>query len=256
MSKLHELLAVETDLRGQAEVCRNDLKATFEKKSHHFTKKVVTVKSTEENGQPDKVESQLNLQTTVMKELAWIGEMLAKALDAGHQIDLANTRATADIVLEDDSILLKGVPTTSLLRLEHRIVEIRDLLTAVGTLDPAKGFSEDPMEGEGIFKAQDREAPKTDKRFRFIVMVPPGEKHPAQVKELMEDVKVGVTLTQEWSSLLTVKAKGDMLARVEDVLRAVKKARARANDLDINVKENKIGSTILDYVFKGRLGSV
>ena len=58
-SKLHELLAVENEVRGQAETCRTDLKNTFEKKPHHFTKKIVTVKSKKE-GVPDKVEAQLN----------------------------------------------------------------------------------------------------------------------------------------------------------------------------------------------------
>ena len=48
MSKLHELLAVEGDLRTQAESCRKDLQNTFEKKQHHFSKKLVVFKSKEE----------------------------------------------------------------------------------------------------------------------------------------------------------------------------------------------------------------
>jgi hypothetical protein len=165
MSKLHELLAVEGDLRGQAEACRTDLKATFEKKSHHFTKKVVTFKSTFD-GLPDKTESQLNLQTSVKKELVWIAEKLAKALNTGHQIDIANTTAKADVVLEDGSTLLKDVPTTSLLRLEHRVVEIKDLVGAIGTLDPAKGFVDDPSEGDGIYRARDEEKNRGEKYFQ------------------------------------------------------------------------------------------
>jgi len=250
MSKLHELLAVEPDLRGQAESCRTDLKNTFEKKGHHFTKKVVTVKSAVE-GVPDKVETQLNLQTTIRKELAWISEKLSKALDIGHQIDTANTTASADVVLDDGTVLLKAVPTTSLLRLEHRVTEIRDLVHTIGTLDPAKGFAEDATEGEGIFRARDDERPRTEKQFKFIVMVPPTDKHPAQVKELMVDVPITTVITQEWSSLLTVAAKGDMLDRVEELLRAVKKARARANEMEIDVRQNKIGNSVLNYVFNG-----
>ncbi len=250
MSKLHELLAVESDLRGQAESCRTDLKSTFEKKSHHFTKKVITFKSTVD-GVPDKTESQLNLQTSVKKELSWIAEKLAKALDTGHQIDVANTTAQSDVVLEDGTVLLKGVPTTSLLRLEHRVVEVKDLVGAIGTLDPAKGFTEDPSEGDGIYRARDEEKNRGEKKFSFVVMVPPTDKHPAQVKELMEDVKIGTIVTQEWSSLITVAQKGDMLDRVEEVLRAIKRARARANEMEIDVRQNKIGESVLNYVFSG-----
>ena len=119
MSKLHELLAVEGDLRTQAESCRKDLQNTFEKKQHHFSKKLVVFKSKEE-GVPDKVESQLALQSTVHRELDWISEKIAKALDAGHHIDCANTTAKADLVLEDGTVLLKSVPATSLRRLTRR----------------------------------------------------------------------------------------------------------------------------------------
>lgn len=250
MSKLHELLAVENDQRSQAESCRTDLKATFEKKVHHFTKKVVTFKSDTE-GVPDKTESQLDLQTTVRKELGWIGEKLAKAMDLGHQIDIANTSAKADIMLDDGTPLLKSVPSTSLLRMEHRVIELRDLVLAIPTLDPAKGFAPDTSQGPGVYKAHEKEGPRTEKQFKFVIMVPATDKHAAQVKELMADERIGTVVTQEWSSALTVADKGDMLDRVEEVLRAVKKARARANEADLDVAQNKIGDTLLKYVFGG-----
>jgi hypothetical protein len=250
MSKLHELLAVENDLRGQSETCRSDLKSTFEKKHHHFSKKVVTFKSNVE-GAADKVESQLALQTTVRKELAWIGDKLARVLDVGHQIDSANTLAKSDLILDDGTVLLRDLPATSLLRMEHRVTEIRDLVQSIATLDPAKNFLPDETEGAGIYRARDDERPRTEKLFDFVVMVQPTERHPAQVKELMLDKPVGRVITQEWSSLITVSEKGDMLDRVEAVLRAIKKARARANELDIDVRQNKIGEALLNYVFNG-----
>ena len=250
-AKLHELLAVEGDLRTQAESCRNDLKNTFEKKTHHFTKKVVTFKSNVE-GVADKVESQLALQTTIHKELDWISQKLAKAIDIGHQIDNANLTAIADVILEDGTALLKGVPATSLLRLEHRITEIRDLIHAIPTLDPAKGFTLDPSEGDGVFKANEDVRPRTEKKFEFVVMVPPTEKHPAQVKELMADRPIGTLVAQEWSSLITVADKGDMLDRVEELLRAVKKARSVANAVEVDTSANKIGEATLNFVFNAK----
>jgi hypothetical protein len=251
MPKLNEILSVEGDLRSQAESCRTDLKNTFEKKGHHFTKKLVTFKSSTENT-PDKVESQLNLQSTIHKELEWIGEKIGKALDAGHQIDAANTLAKADVVLDSGSTLLSGVPSTSLLRLEHRIVEVRDLIHAIPTLDPAKGFEPDADEGAGVYKAREVQKTRTNKIQEHVVVVQPTKEHPAQVALVSKDVPVGQVHEQEWSSLITVAAKGDMLDRVEELIRAIKKARSRANDLDVDVKQNKIGHAVLNYVFHGK----
>lgn len=252
MSKLHELLAVESDLRSQAESCRTDLKNTFEKKRTHFMEKVVTFKSMAEGVEP-KVESQLGLQTTVGKELDWIGEKLVKAINAAHQIDMANISAVADVVLEDGTILLAYVPAMSLLQLEKRIKEIQDLVSVIPTLDPAQGFELDASRGSNIFRARDIEKSRTEKKFDYVIMVQPTDKFPAQVKELNVDKVTGYTVTQEWSSLITVAQKGDMLDRTEELLRAVKQARARANSMDVDVKENKIAQKITDYVFDGKI---
>jgi hypothetical protein len=251
MSKLHELLAVENNLRGQAEATRKDLINTFEKKKHHFSEALVTFKSNKE-GVPDKVESQLSLQTTVRKELAWIGEKLIAATDIGYQIDIANTIAKADVLLEDGTAIISGVPATSLLQLEKRLKEVQEIVTAIPTLDPAKGFEPDTDRGEGIYRARDVEKPRTEKQFEYVVMVSPTKEHPAQVKELMADRPIGTILTQEWSSLLTTAEKGEMLDRVESLLRAVKKARSRANEQEVNVKTNKIAGVLLDYVINGK----
>jgi len=248
MSKLHELLAVEGNLRGQAEATRKDLMGTFEKKRHHFSEILVTFKSSKE-GVPDKVESQLGLQTTIRKELAWIGEKLQASIDAAYQIDVANTIAKADVVLEDGTVILKDVPATSLLQLEKRLKEIQEFIFSVPTLDPAKGFELDADKGAGIYRARDVEKPRTEKQFEYVVMVGATKEHPAQVKELMLDKPIGTILQQEWSSLITTAEKGDMLDRCEALTRAVKKARSRANEQEVDVKTCKLAGKVLNYVF-------
>lgn len=248
MAKLHELLAVETDVAGQTKSCLADLKKTFGDKGHHFTKRVVT-RTFKDANLSDLRETNLALQTTVGRELVWIGGKMETFLDIGHQVDIGNKQAVADVVLDDGSILLKSMPTTSLLRLAHRLVELQELVTAIPTLDPAKNFAPDPSEGSDIHRAADVLKEHGEKVFDFIVMVPPGDKFPAQVKELMKDKVTSSTLAQEWSGLITVAQKGDMLDRLEDLKRAVKKARARANEVDIEVKQNVIGAAIVAHVF-------
>ena len=249
MSKLHELLAARESTRSQAETCRADLINTFNKKGNHFAEKRVTFRSSEEGKEPV-VEEQLGLQTTVTKELGWIGEKISSAINISYEIDVANASAKANVELEDGTVLLSDVPTTALLELEKRMKEIHDLVAAIPTLDPSKGFEADTQRGDGIFKARDNEKHRTEKQFDFKVMVPATDKHPAQVKELMLDKKIGTLLTQEWSGLITVAAKGDMLDRIENLTRAVKKARSRANDTEVRAKTDRqdIGKRIWDFV--------
>src|SRR5438874_2646250 len=106
MPKLHELLAIKDSLRKQAETTRSDLMNTFDKKRTHFMEKIVTFKSVAE-GVADREESKLGLQTTVKKELEWIGDKIAKAIDVSYRVDEANMSARADVTLEDGTIILK-----------------------------------------------------------------------------------------------------------------------------------------------------
>lgn len=247
MAKLHEILAVESNLKGQAEVTRNDLKATFANKRHHFTKRVGVFKPISETEQ-EKVEETLDMVTTVPKELKWLAGIIAPALDAAYQVAEANTRARADVIIEGGPVLLQDVPATALLELEKRVAEIHDFVSAIPTLDPAKGFTPDPSEGEGVFKARIEAKQRTKKDVRVITLAPPTDKHPAQVQAINVDVPTGELVTQEWSGLITTAAKGDMLERVEKLRRAVKAARSRANEVLVDQKPT-IGKRLLDYVF-------
>lgn len=251
-TKLHQLLAVVSSLKGQATSTAADLKNTFDKKRNHFTEQIVTVKS-RKDGVPDVEESRLSLQTTVRKEIEWISEKLEKAFDVAYQIDIANTYAEADVLLEDGTVILRGIPATSLLQIEHNLSEVQDLVKAIPTLDPVRGYELDTNNRPGIYKARDVHKTRTEKVFEYVIMVPPTDKHPAQVKETTKDVIVGDIIGQEWSSLITVAEKGDMLDRVENLMRAVKKARSVANDAEIVTADYKIGQTLLNYVFSGKL---
>lgn len=52
MPKMHELLAVSDDLKGQATKTRSDLQSTFTNKQHLFRKKIVTFQSNQEGSKP------------------------------------------------------------------------------------------------------------------------------------------------------------------------------------------------------------
>ncbi len=249
MAKLHELLAVQENLTGQATKKRTELMATFEKKRHLFeeTRKTFTPFGEQSIAT---VEEQKDLQSTIAKEIEWISQALAKAADVGYQVDLANAEAKADVVTEDDMVLLKDVPGTALLRLAHRITEWKDMIAVIPTLDPAKGFRPDPDRGNDVYKARDVNKQRTLKTKKLYIKYEATPQHPAQTELLDENVPVGTILEQEWSGLITPSKKAALLDRVEILSRAVAKALAKANEHAIDPKDKKIGADLLAFVFE------
>lgn len=247
MPKLHELLAVDGNVKAQADKTRAELMGTFKNKTHLFTEKTVSFKPFAED-QVTAVESQLDLQSTVPKELKWISEFMIRALDVAYQVAEANTAARADVVLEDGTPLLNALPATALLELEKRAKELHDFVESIPTLDPAKGFRPDPDRGADIYQAREAHTTRTKKQSRPLTLAPATEKHAAQVQLIEEMVPTGLISTLEWSGLITTAAKGDMLSRVEVLTRAIKKARSRANEVEVS-KAQPVGAAIINYVF-------
>jgi hypothetical protein len=248
MSKLHELLAVDANLKGQAQKCRTELQSTLEKKRHLFAQKLVTFTPLAE-GAPAETREQSDIQTTVKKEVEWLSNIIKKAVDASYAIDVANTTAKADVVLEDGTTLLKDVPATALLQLEKRVKEVSEFIHTIPTLDPAKGFEPDTSREAGIYKAREVLKSSTQKIQEPLTLSPATKEHPAQVQLVTKDVKVGTIQELEWSSLITPALKADLLERSEALFRAITQARSRANDIEVDAKSHKIGKKLLEYVF-------
>ena len=249
MTKLHELLAVLGSKSGQANKKRGDLTVALKSKRHLFEGRKKTFRPLEEDAKPT-VEDQTDIQTTVVKEIGWVSKDLALAVDIAYQVDLANTQARADVVTEDGQTLVKDIPATTLLQLEKRIAEWKDLIEAIPTLDPAKGFEQDKAHGEGHYRAREVVKPRKVKTKKVYVKYEATKEHPAQTELVDEDVPTGTILEQEWSGLITPALKSDLLDRVETLSRAVAKARSKANDHAIETQDKKIGAGLLEFVFQ------
>jgi hypothetical protein len=244
--KLHEVLGSQGQTFKQAEKVRTDLLNTFEKKRHLFGETLVRYTANAEGSEPV-TESQSTLQSIVAQELEWITPILAKAMDSEATIDEGNTVARADVLLDNGATLLTQVPATQLLQLDKRLGELLQFVQGIPTLDPAKGFTLDKDRGKGIFQAREVRKTRTKKEQVALVAIQPTQYHPGQASIITKDVEVGTIVEQEWSALITPATKATMMERVEELRRAVKQARARANDVE--VKEIKIGRQVLDYVF-------
>lgn len=246
VQKLHEILAVEQQLKGQAQKTRTELQDTFAKKRHLFEEKLITFIPREEGASP-KTESRSDIQTSVNSELAWLSGIWMKAIDTSLQVQIGNTVAKADVVLENGTILLTDVPAAALLELEKRCAEIQELAKTIPTLDPAKGFRLAEDRPAGVYVAREVEKSRTAKVQDVLQLAPATDKHPAQVQAITKDVVTGTIREQEWSSLLTPAQKGDIIARAEELARAVKQARMRANDVPVQ-SSAVAGRAMLEFV--------
>lgn len=244
--KMHELIAVNDDIKGQSNKTRGELLSTFNTKRHLFQKKVVTFRSNEA-GKPAVTESQSDIQETLSEQLKWVGTFITRAIDSGYQIDIGNTIAKADLVC--GTLNIKNVPATALLQLEKHVIAMRDLAQAIPTLDPAQGFSVDTAMGKGYFKAREVTKDRTKKGKKVIVLAPATDKHAAQVVLEPIDEVVGSILEQEWSALTTPAVKSQILNNCDTLLQEVKKARSRANSQELSTEGSKIGQQVIDYVF-------
>jgi len=248
LTKQHELLAVKSNVVLDSSTSIAGLVETFQKSLHHFTEERITFHPAEE-GAPAVTEKVLNLQTDVHRELERIRHNVARAIDVNYQIALGNVGASADVVLDGGKVLFERLPATALLDLKNSVQEIRALVLAIPTLDPVKGFDLAPERGAHVYKARDVERNRTVKTQKHMIVVPATTEHPAQVGVISEDIVTGHVQVQEWSGLITPAEKGAMLDRVESVSRAVKAARARANEFEIDVKGKQIGNALLGYIF-------
>lgn len=249
MGKLHELLAVEEDHRGKATKIVNESSSLFKNKQVHFIEQLVTFKPIAENDS-NRVEGHLAMTTTVMDKLDYISKTLIQYYDVVFQKEKTNTKAKADIVLPDGTVFLKDVPATALLALEKELNKIVELYNSIPTLEPGTPWNLSPEKGDNIYITKDSKI-RTKKTTKPVVLYEATKEHPAQVKEVNEDVPVGSVETTVYSSKLTSKSKSELLDRLNNLKTSIKKARMRANSE--NVPSVNIGNKIFAYINEGKI---
>lgn len=251
MSKLHEILAVEADLQGTAEKVRTECVNTFTKKANLFNggNRVLKMFSEDRKNEEDGGRVDQPLNTTVDDKISYIIDSQIKYFDCLAQKESTNQVAKADLVL-DGVVVAKDLPATLLLGLESRLKTIRGVFEAVPTLDPSVHWDEAPEHGKGIWKSSEPEVTRREEKVtKPVVLYPATDKHPAQVKESVENQTVGLYYTMKFSGMITSAKKSDYLARIDTLIQAVKQARQRANSTE--VVKTTIGKQLFDYILKG-----
>jgi hypothetical protein len=251
MPKLHEVLAVEPSIKGAADSILAETEKVFDGRNAAYTghSKVYLPLNDQDTDKPPADTKAVGY--TVPQKIAYLSDAYVRLLDVLLQKEQGNQKAKADLTItvdeggvEKETVLAKDVPATLLLTLEHRFEALRKVLLAAPTCDPNFQWKRDP---NGLGYISDPiETQRTKKVPVHAVVVQATEHHPAQIKSHDEDVPVGKWTRIEKSGALLVSEKSRLLARVDALIRGAKKARMRANDIEVG--NAKMGKAIFDFL--------
>lgn len=247
MGKLHETLATESSLGSVSEKLTKESIKTMSKENL-FTGEVKYHKVFDEEKQhlvqPPVVRE---VTTTVGDNLDYLfSEGLIPYWDAVIQKDEANQRSQADIEI-DGTVIASGVPGTTLLGLESKLSKLMDLFNSIPTLAPGVRWEPDHTKGKGIFiNGQVDERIQAIKVPDFKVLYEATKEHPAQIKEFETTVPTGKFEVTSYSGMISPLDKAALIKRLQKLISAVKKARQRANCVEVN--NVRIGDSLAKYL--------
>lgn len=245
MSKLHQLIAVEENLKTAAERTLDAAKNLFTTGLVRLTGQTRRYQPLTEDGETF-VPEVTHLATTIKGELEGIKKAFGDWMDVSVQKELTNAKTKASVVIGGTTILA-DMTAPALLNLENKLLRLRQLYEAIPTNDPTEVWTYD--EQQGMFVSQEQISYRAKKTMKPVVLYEATTQHPAQVKEVNEDVRVGTWTTVKRSGLLTPSQKAQMLNRIDQLYRAVKSARQEANDQP--AETTTVAEKIFGYINSG-----
>lgn len=244
--KLYEVLAVEDELKKAANSILEETANTFRKKTDHFHGHHKTLQMFDEEKQPeaDALFEHKEIVTTVPAKLDYMGNHIVRFLDVIAQKECTNQNANADLKIGDTVL---NLPATVLLALERELKKIRMVYHNIPTLNPSYKWVPDADQGADVFKSEfPIKKHRTEKQVNVIPLAPATKEHKEQVTMEKVDTPTGTWTTEHWSGAVTPARKSHYLGRIDKLIRDVKKARMRANEIEVTKCD--IGKTIFKYI--------
>ena len=246
---LHEILAVESGLGETANRIQKETTKVLKEKRSIFTGMVKNHEIFDEDKQhlvqaPDIKD----IESTVSEHLDYASTEIARYWRAVFQKEEANQRAKADIVI-NDKVIVKDVPSIVLLSMEKKLTSLAALYNEIPTLDATKTWAPDSTYAKkGVFRtANPSERQHSVTERSWIEVSPATTQHKAQIAEDQKTVVIGRYTQFDYSGAITSLDKAEKIQRLQEMIRAVKTARQRANATIVNT-DLKFGSEILDYI--------
>ena len=241
MSKLNQVIAVEKGIKQKNNDVGSELYKALQKPGlfNGLTKKYKPLDEDGEKFAPETVKVQMSVKQ-VLKESS---RVLIDLLDVTATKDLANCEAKATVVV-DGVTLLEQVPATYLLFLEKQLTDLHTLINTLPVLDNSEEWTFDS--NAELFKTDPIQTIKTKKVEKALVLYDATDKHPAQVKSVVDDQTIGHWETIKVSGAMPLPEKNSLIEKVEKLQRAVKMAREEANTTEAHAV--KVGDKLLGWL--------
>ena len=243
MGQLHQLLAVEPDLKARAQSELAQLSEKFAD-AGNFLGQTRVYEPLEDGGEPLPSERK-ELPGKVYEDLASLMLVYGEWLNAATQKEVTNMKTSADVEI-DGKVIISGLPAPALLNLEGKLAELKTVLKHIPTNDIAERWEYD--EAQGCYVSDAKVSYRTKKVKKTQVAYEATKEHPAQVMAFDEDVREGTWTTTVYSGQITPTDKRDMLDRLDKLIRAVKQARQHANNAEVAEVQTM---PLLRYVLSG-----
>lgn len=171
-------------------------------------------------------------------------EARSEFFDLAATQDWANTEAKSSIVV-DGVTVLADVPVPYLLFLEKQLQDVKTFVGSIPVLAIDKEWDYDT--NRDCYVTEPKLTTKTKKITKPVVLYEATKEHPAQVKEVSEDVIEGTWSLIEFSGALPASKINELKQRVDALLKAVVQAREEANGME--VAQKKAATAIFNYLF-------
>ena len=251
MGELHQTLAVIDSLKKEADQVKGTLEKMFTSPELFCERKKTFQFFDDERQEKQKGEfdEYQKMATTVGEGLAHFATAQSNFIDALACREVTNQEARADIVV-DGTVLVKDAPVSFLIKLEEHFTALKGVYDKIPTLYAGANWVADTGKGEGIwYLATEEIRTKKEKMMKTVLLHPADENHPAQVAREVEEEVTGRYTIQLWSGMITESDKKGKSARLEKLIRAIKKARSTANSTQ--VKSVECAKTLFDFVNNG-----
>lgn len=242
MAKLNQILAVRDGIKSRTYAAITEIDKRM-RKEDLLSGISRTYRPKDEDGDQLPDETKL-VQVAMPDVIADLRAQLEEVWNITATAEYANTSARADITLDDGTVVLESVPVLFLLPMEKQLTDHRTMVSRMPVLDPAEHWAWDP--NANAYKADVHETTKTRKVPKAFVAYDATPEHPAQVQVFQEDEIVGTWATTKYSGALPAARRAELIRHADDLLKAVKKAREAANDMDVT--NQIVAGPLLDYL--------
>ena len=245
--KLHEVVAIRKGVKSRTygELTNLHKKA---QKGDLYSGMTREYKSKDDDGEVFPSEDK-KVQLMADDVLKRVRKLRKEFFDIEATQEFGNLEARADVKV-DGEVILKDMPVTLLIFLEKELNDLGTFIRSMPTLDEAKNWQADP--NSRIYRSETSVTHKTKKAQRPIVLydavIKDDHAIPAQTQLITEDVVIGHWHTTYLSGALPAPRKDALLERLDILRKAVKRARSRGNDHEVERKE--IGGKVLRWLFQ------